>query len=145
MGSYASGVSVAEVIDDLLSLDHLLDIERAAACRRSLEAIRDRIAHHAGGAKVSEAAAVLRISQPTVRACIECGLLTTLPGSKPVRIDLAALAETKRALDLISDHSPDRRLLVHVVRLLRARDALDGADEGFAELRARRVVPLGHK
>lgn len=92
---------------------------------------------------MSETAKVLGLSQPTVRAWIESGLLATVPGSKPVRIDVLALAETKRALDLVREHAHDRPLLVQVMRVLRDRAALAGREEGFDDLREGRVVPLG--
>lgn len=71
------------------------------------------------------------------------GLLTTVPDAKPVRVEILALAETRRALDLIREHADDRRLLAHVMRILKDRAALEGSEEGFADHRAGRVVPLG--
>ncbi len=135
-------MSVAEVVADLLTLDDLVTAETDADRRRSLRAIRERIASRADGAKVSEAATLLGVSQPTVRSWIDAGLLPTLAGSKPVRVDVGALAATVRALDLVRPHAHDRRLLVHVMRLLRDRAVLDGSEEGSAEVRAGRVVPL---
>jgi hypothetical protein len=136
-------MSLAEVLDDLLALEELAYREEDPERRRSLDDVRTHVARRDRGAKVSEAAEVLGISQPTVRAWIESGLLTTIAGAKPVRVDVLALAETKRALDLIREHADDRQLLVHVMRILRDRAALEGAEEGFADLRAGRVVPLG--
>jgi len=142
--STLSGMSVAEVLEDLLELEELANEERDPERRRSLDVVRSHVAHRARGAKVSEAADLLRISQPTVRAWIESGVLSPLPGSKPVRVDLLALADVKRALDLIRDHVEDRQLLIHVMRVLRDRAALEGEDvrEGFEDLTAGRVVPL---
>lgn len=136
-------MSVAEIVEDLLALDDLVSAERDPVRRRSLEAIRAGIARQGGGAKVADAAMVLGVSQPTVRSWIDAGLLPAVPQTKPVRIDLGALAATKRALDLIRPHAHDRRLLIHVMRLLRDRAALDGSAEGFDDLRAGRVVPRG--
>ncbi len=112
--------------------------------RRSLDVVRTHVAHRARGAKVSEAADLLGISQPTVRAWIASDVLKPVPGSKPVRVDLLALADVKRALDLIRDHVDDRQLLVHVMRLLLDRAALEGADvrQGFEDVAAGRVLPL---
>lgn len=80
--------------------------------------------HTAGGAKVSQAAAVLRISRHP------SGPGSTRGSSRHCqsqRVDRSGPpAGTKRALDLLRDHSPDRRLLVQVMRLLRDRDALRG-------------------
>lgn len=82
-------------------------------------------------------------SQPTVRVWLDAGLLAMVPDTKPVRIDVLSIADVKRALDLIREYADDRQLLVHVMRILRDRAALDGSEEGFADLRAGRVVPLG--
>lgn len=136
-------MSLAEVLDDLLTLEDLASREEDPERRRSLDDVRSHVARRDQGAKVSEAAEVLGLSQPTVRAWIDSGLLSTVSGAKPVRVEVLALAETKRALDLIREHADERQLLVQVMRILRDRAALEGSDEGFADLRARRVVPLG--
>ncbi len=141
---YARPMSLAEVLDDLLELQELAQDEGDPKRRRALDEVRAHVARRERGAKVSEAAAVLGISQPTVRAWIESGVLMPMPGTKPVRIDVLALAETKRALDLIREHADDGQLLVHVMRVLRDRSALqgEGVREGFDDLAAGRVVPL---
>lgn len=51
-------------------------------------------------------------------------------------------ADIIRTVALRPTFSEDRQLLVHVMRVLRDREALAGSDEGFADLRAGRVVPL---
>lgn len=137
-------MSLAEVVQDLLELQDLATDEDDPARRQALEVVRTHVARRERGAKVSEAAEVLGISQPTVRTWIDSGVLTPVPGAKPVRIDVLALAETKWALDVIREHADDRQLLVHVMRVLRDRAALagKGAREGFEDLAAGRVVPL---
>lgn len=136
-------MSIAEVLDDLLELDdlakHVDDPER----RRSLQEVRRHVAKRERGAKVSEAAMVLGLSQPTIRAWIHAGILPAVPETKPVRVDVLALADLKRAVDLIRANLDDRQLLGYVMRLLRDRAAIEGADEGFEDYRAGRVVPLG--
>lgn len=136
-------MSVAEVVDDLLELEALgkyVDDQE----RRRLDRVRRHVAQREPGAKVAEAALVLGVSQPTVRAWVASGVLTTVADAKPLRVDVLALAETKRALDLIREHGDDRHLLVHVMRTLRDRAALDGEGvrEGLDDLAAGRVVPL---
>jgi hypothetical protein len=137
-------MSVGEVLEDLLELEELAKEEQDPARRRSLDAVRSHVAHRAHGAKVSEAADLLRISQPTVRAWIASGVLSPVPGSKPVRVDLLALADVKRAVDLVRDHVEDRQLLIHVMRALRDRAALEGEGvrAGSDDLAAGRMVPL---
>jgi hypothetical protein len=136
-------MSLVEVVDDLLMLEDLAENDDDPARRRSLGAVRDHLARRDRGAKVSAAAEVLAVSQPTVRAWLDTGILTAVADTKPVRIDLLSLADVKRALDLIREHADDRPLLVRVMRILRDRAALEGSEEGFADLRAGRVVPVG--
>lgn len=135
-------MSLAEVVDDLLELEdlgrHVDDRER-----RRLDEVRRHLAKRERGAKVSEAARVLGVSQPTVRAWIDAGILPSIPKAKPVRVDVLALADLKRAVDLVRSNLDDRQLLVHVMRVLRDRAALEGATEGFEDHRAGRTVPLG--
>jgi hypothetical protein len=135
-------MSVAEVVDDLLELEdlarHVDDRER-----QRLEQVRRHVATREQGAKVAEAALLLGVSQPTIRAWIVAGVLPSDPKTKPVRVDLLALADLKRAVDLVRAHLDDRQLLVHVVRVLRDRAALDGAAAGVDDYRAGRVVALG--
>ena len=85
-GSYAPRMSLAEVLDDLLNLQELAEVEGDPKRRRALDEVRSHVARRERGAKVSEAAAVLAISQPTVRAWIELRVLTPMPGTKPVRL-----------------------------------------------------------
>lgn len=94
--------------------------------------------------KVSEAAAVLSLSQPTVRAWIDAGVLVPVRGASPVRIEVLSLADVKHALDLVRQHAADRNLLAQVLRLLRDRADLRSAalDEGIADPTAGRTVPL---
>lgn len=134
---------MAEVVGDLLQLQELAQDEEDPERQRRLDQVRTHVARRERGAKVSEAAALLGISQPTVRAWIDTGVLPAVSGAKPVRIDVLALAATKRALDLIRDYVDDRPLLVHVMRILRDRAALEGSEAGFADVRAGRTVPLG--
>lgn len=134
-------MSVAEVVEDLLELEdlarHVDDRER-----ERLDQVRSHLARRERGAKVSDAALLLGVSQPTVRAWIDAGVLPADPKTKPVRVDLLALADLKRAVDLVREHLDDRQLLVHVVRVLRDRAALDGAAAGIDDYRAGRVVEL---
>lgn len=135
-------MSLAEVVHDLLELE---DLGRRVDDRerRRLDEVRRHLAEREHGAKVSEAAAVLGVSQPTIRAWIDEGVLPAIPQAKPVRVDVLALADLKRAVDLARAHADDRHLLVHVMRVLRDEAALEGAGEGFDDYQAGRTVPLG--
>lgn len=141
---YGRTMSLAEVVDDLITLQQLADHEDDPDRRRSLDAVRDRLAARDRGVKVSEAARVLGLSQPTIRSWIEAGVLDPVPSVTPVRVDVGSLAAVKHAVDLLREHADDRRLLADVMRLLRDRAALEGEGvrQGFDDLAAGRVVPL---
>lgn len=135
-------MSLAELVDDLLELEDLgRNVDDSG--RRRLDEVRQHLAKRERGAKVSDAAFVLGVSQPTIRAWIDAGVLPVVPKAKPVRVDILALADLKRAVDLVRASLDDRQLLVHVMRLLRDRAALDGAGAGFDEYRAGKTVRLG--
>jgi DNA-binding transcriptional MerR regulator len=136
-------MSLPEVVDDLLTLEQLAEREADPERRRSLDAVRSHVAGRDRGAKVSEAAQLLGLSPPTVRDWVQAGVLQRVPGTKPLRIDVLSLADIKRAIDLIREHAEDRYLLAQIMRVLRDRAALEGAEEGFADVRAGRVKPLG--
>lgn len=135
-------MSLPEVVDDLLTLEQLAEREDDPERRRSLDTVRNHVADRDRGAKVSEAAEVLGLSHPTVRSWVEAGVLQRISGTKPLRIDVLSLADTKRMVDLIRQHADDRQLLARVMSVLRDREALAASEEGFADLRAGRVVPL---
>lgn len=135
-------MSLLEVVDDLLTLEELAEREDDPERRRSLDAVRIHLAGRDRGAKVSEAAQVLGLSQPTVRAWVDAGVLERVGRTSPLRVDVLSLADVKRALGLIRQHTDDRRLLMQVMRVLRDRAALAGSEEGLADLTAGRVVPL---
>lgn len=137
-------MSVGGVVEDLIALQRLAEQERDAVRRRSLDAIRGHVAERHGGAKVGEAAQVLGVSAPTVRAWIKAGALRTVAGSSPLRIDVTSLAATKSVLDELRRHRDDGRLLAEVLRVLRDRGALAGDDVAAAvdDLAAGRVRRL---
>ena len=137
------GMSLVEVVDDLLTLEELATREDDLDRRRSLDTVRSHLAKRHRGAKVSDVAEVLDLSQPTVRAWIEAGILEPIAGPAPMRVTVLSLADVKRALDLIRRHADDRQLLAQVARVLRDRAALADSEAGLADLRAGRIVPLG--
>ncbi len=136
-------MSLAEVVDDLLALEALAAHEDDPERRRSLEIVRGHLVERDQGAKVSEAARVLGLSQPTIRAWIESGVLTKVADSSPVRIKVQSLATIKRAVDLLRQHRDDRHFLIRVMRILRDEAALEDSEEGLADYRAGRVAPIG--
>lgn len=137
-------MSVVRVVEDLIVLQRLAQQERDAARRRSLDAVREHVAERDRGAKVGEAAQVLGVSAPTVRAWIEAGALRAVAGSSPLRIGVMSLAATKSVVEELRRHRDDRALLVDVLRILRDRGVLAGEDvaAGMGDLSAGRVRQL---
>jgi hypothetical protein len=137
-------MSLVEVVDDLLALEELAEQEDDPDRRRSLELVRNHLVDRDRGAKVSEVALVLGVSQPTVRAWMAAGVLQARSDTAPARVDVRSLAEVKRAVDLLREHGHDRNLRVAVMRLLRDRGVLagDGVRDGFEDLVAGRVVAV---
>jgi len=140
---YHRFMSLVKVVDDLLTLEELAEHEDDPDRRRALELVRGHLGERERGAKVSEVAKVLGLSQPTIRAWIEAGMLEPIAGASPVRVYVLSLVDVKRALDLVRRHQDERQLLVQVMRILRDKAALVGSEEGFADLAAGRVVPIG--
>jgi transposase-like protein len=119
-------MSLVGVVDDLLALEELAEHESDPERRRSLDLVRTHLADRDRGAKVSEVAQLLGLSQPTVRAWMAAGVLQTRGTATPARVNVLSLAEVKRAVDLLRQHGEDRNLLVAVMHLLRDRSVLAG-------------------
>ena len=142
------GTSLAGVVEDLIALQHLVEQEADVARRRSLDAVRQHVAERDQGAKIAEAARVLAVSAPTVRAWTEAGALRVIPGARPARVDVMSLAAAKQVLDELRRHSDDRQLLADVLRVLRDRgdragDDVQSATDDLLEGRVRRLNPQG--
>jgi excisionase family DNA binding protein len=139
-------VSVVDVIEDLNALRDLANDEVDDAKREALDLLRQRLADRDRGAKVSEAAALLGVSAPTVRAWIRAGVLEEVSvGATPQRLNVLSLADVKRIVDLLRANGQNRDLLSAVYRLLRDPDLLESAEfeRGMEDLRAGRLVPIG--
>jgi hypothetical protein len=137
-------MSTAEVISDLIELERLAEDESDMERRKALVGIHDSLAARSGGAKIADAARLLNVSPPTVRAWIDAGVLDEISDKTPRRVTFESLAAVKRALDEVRAHADERPLLMQVMRILRDRAALEGSEEGFEDFRAGRVVPLGN-
>ena len=137
-------VSAVDLVEDLIELEALAEHEADADRRRRLLNLANRVAHREGGAKVSEAAQILGVSAPTVRAWIGAGILATIPDRTPLRVELSSLAAAKRAVDAVREIKDDPHLLAEVYRLLRDRALLDQPEvrQGIEDCRAGRTVDL---
>lgn len=136
-------MSASDAIDDLIELKQLAEQERDAARRRRLLGVHERVASRTEGVKVAEAADVLGLSAPTVRAWLDASVLIAVQGKGPKRVTAGSLAAVKRAVDEVRSHRDDRRLLADVARMLRDHAALGSdVDAGIEDLRAGRVTRL---
>lgn len=137
-------MSIVDVVDDLITLQELASHEADPVRRRTLDALHRRVAARERGVKVSDAAAALGLSRPTVRSWIEAGVLVPVEGASPVRVEVLSLAEVKRALDLVRAQTADRQVLARVMQILRDRAdiASPAVDEGIDDLAAGRTTPL---
>jgi excisionase family DNA binding protein len=141
---HADGVSAVDLVRDLIELEELAEHEADADRRRRLLNLADRVADREEGAKVSEAARILGVSSPTVRAWIGAGVLAAVPDRTPLRVELSSIAAAKRAADEVRRIKDDAHLLAEVYRVLRDRAALDRPDvrAGIEDLRAGRTIEL---
>ena len=138
-------MSAAELVEDLMELERLAEAEADVPRRRRLLALRDHLAARAEGAKVSEAADVLRVSVPTVRAWTKAGVLEELAGVRPVRISYVSLAAVRGVLDQIRASGGERHLLDAVARRLRDRAVAADLTEAVGDLEAGRTRVVGEK
>lgn len=127
---------------DLIELERLAEDESDSERRKVLVGIHDNLAARSGGAKVADVARLLDVSPPTVRAWIAAGVLDDIPDKTPRQVTFESLAAVKRALDEVRAHADDRHLLMHVMRIVRDRAALEGSEEGFEDYQAGRVTRL---
>jgi hypothetical protein len=135
-------VSEVEVVDDLIELERLAEDERDEERRLRLEGVVARLAARDMGVKVSDAAAILDVSAPTVRSWIDAGVLVPVVGQSPLRVGVSSLAAAKRAVDAIRHGKDDRHLLADVLHLLRDRAMISGQDavDGMEDLRAGHAI-----
>lgn len=135
-----------DVIEDLNVLRELAEHEHDEERRRALENVRRRLADRDRGAKVSEAADLLGVSTPTVRAWLKAGVLEeSSDGRAPQRVDVLRLADVKRIVDILRAHGHDRDLLSEVRRRLDDQDLLqsDLARAGIEDARVSRLRSVG--
>lgn len=112
-------MSVIDVVEDLNVLRELAEREHDEERRRVLEDVRRRLADRDRGAKVSEAAALLSVSRPTVRSWVKAGILEESSEARsPQRVDVLRLADVKRIVDVLRAQGHDRDLLSEVRRRL---------------------------
>lgn len=137
-------MAAIDLVSDLVELERLAAAEDDKDRRRRLLKLRDRLAERGDGAKISEAAAVLGLSVPTVRSWVSAGILKAIPGRQPARVTYDSLALAKHALDELRRHRDDRPLLIEVMRRLRDRAVLDdpSLNQALDDVAAGRLTPV---
>ena len=113
----------------------------------ALERIDDVIARLDGMSSiplpVAEAAADLRVSEPTVRVWLKRGALRRVPDSKPALVERESLRIVRRALDELRERGKDRdwrRAFVDYVNDLAVVRSPE-VQQGLADLEAGRFEP----
>jgi hypothetical protein len=128
----ASATIVADVADARIALDSD-DPDAFRSCLRDIleraQALPD------GGVSVADAAAVLQISQPTVRAWMQRGVLQRAGDSRPAKITESSLGEAVAAVETIRQAGSGRQLR-HVLDALEDRRTRAQLEAAIAELEA---------
>ena len=117
----------------------------SSALKRIEDAVQrlDRVSLVAPGLPVSEAAAYLKVSEPTIRDWLKRGVLSAVPDAKPVLIERATLRRTHRALEELRERGQDREWLrafvdyVHDLAVIRSPEV----QRGLAEMEAGHIEP----
>jgi excisionase family DNA binding protein len=95
------------------------------------------------GLPVSEAAAYLQLSEPTVRDWLKRGALKSVPGAKPVLVERESLRSVRRAVDELRERGKDtdwlRSLLDYLDDLAVVRSP--EVQRGLADIAAGKLEP----
>lgn len=131
----ASLALVADVVDAVASLS---EPGLPPLVRKRLGAIVERSARAGQGVPVSLAARLLAVSEPTVRAWIERGVLDVVEGAKPLAVTPKSLGEALIAATEVRGAGRDERLLRRVLDFLEdartRRDLADRVEESDARV-----------
>lgn len=111
-----------------------------------LDKVVARLDHEAlatPGLPVSEAAAYLQLSEPTVRDWLKRGALKSVPGAKPVLVERESLRSVRRAVDELRERGTDADWLGSLLDYIddMAIRRSPGVQRGLEELAAGRVEP----
>lgn len=130
------------VLGEVNSLDDTAEIRRRVKAAEETLAELERRLGEETSVEVSQAAKILAVSPPTVRAWAKRGILEPLPGRSPMAVSFESVRRTRRLLAELRAQGGDREF---VQRLLDA--ALDqrelsraGAARGLEQWRSGRAV-----
>lgn len=95
------------------------------------------------GLPVSEAAAYLQLSEPTIREWLKRGALRSVPDAKPVLVDRESLRSVRRAVDELRERGKDADWLRSLFDYLddMAVRRSPGVRHGLEELAAGKIEP----
>jgi len=136
MDSVARAAILADVFD-VIDLQPSADIQKLL--RDILEIARDV---RLDAVPVSAAAEVLEVSQPTIRAWIERGVLEVRAGRRPVKITTESLGRAVATVRKIRGAGQTKGLLEKAVRDLEDREVRRGLKDRVEELRQGTTVPI---
>ncbi len=97
------------------------DLDAVSVALQRLEETVERLdgaVPSSGGLQVAEAAEYLGVSEPTVRAWLERGLLNAVPASKPAVVERSSLRRVHRAIEELRRRGQDRDWLRALVDVL---------------------------
>lgn len=103
----------------------------------------DSVASIPRGLPAAEAAAYLRVSEPTVRDWLKRGVLSAVPDAKPVLVERSSLRQIHRLLEELRERGKDRDWLrafvdyVHDLAVVRSPEV----QQGLADIEAGRLEP----
>lgn len=97
---------------------------------------------HTGGIRVAQAARRLEVSQPTVRAWLDRGVLAGVTGARPEEVEIESLRRVMDALADLRARGRDRDWVEHLATYARsAEPRSDALKEGLEQLRRGELEP----
>ena len=136
MDSVALAAILADIFD-VIDLQPSAEIQKLL--RDILEIARDV---RLDAVPVSAAAEVLEVSQPTIRAWIDRGVLDVRAGSRPVKITTESLGRAVATVRRIRGAGQTKGLLAKAVRDIEDREVRLGLKDRIEELRQGTTVPI---
>jgi DNA-binding transcriptional MerR regulator len=125
-------------LGEVESLDDPGEIRRIVkVAERTLAELEQRLAEDAA-VEVSQAAKILDVSPPTIRAWTKRGILEPLPGRSPMAVTFESLRRTRRLLAELREQGGDREYVQRLLDTALDRRELSRpeAARGLAEWRA---------
>lgn len=133
-------VSLALVADVVDAIESLNEPDLPPRVHKRLTAIIERAEQPGQGVPISLVAKLLEVSEPTVRAWVERGVLELVEGAKPRAVTPRSLGEALVAVNTIREAGRDERLLPRVIDFLEDRRVRRELAPRIDELDSRRPI-----